>query len=427
MSVFSLGTAATDVLFLEYIMPGLNIQLREHSPLYDRFKTDTSHMAGKYAIFKCLTAAPTSARPSSSSTLPTAKQGSYAEFLIYMKRGLYAQLQFDGLALACSKGDKAAIMDVLKSELEAISIYIARKLNRQFWGDGSGRLAQLYAAVSNSTTAYVDGPLFAQDANGYTAASNYLDVGQEIDIYDTSGNLEAEGVTISAISATGTAYDTLTLSEAVTVSSDSYIFDHDTYAAAQAAGTGVPMGLSGIIEASDPYTGITATSFQNVDRDTYAWARAIEVDMGSAAVTTTKMLQTIMTAERFGRVKVIITNEHIWRALSDILEANQAAKPEEAQWFGTTGISFYGGRKGKIPIIYDSDCPDNTMVFLDDSYLQVYAPAKNGMTWMRGTNGILSMVAGKDEWAASLVYYYNFGTNKPQALAKLYGVKHAAA
>jgi hypothetical protein len=426
MSVFQMGTVATDKLFLEFVMPGLNIEIRDHSTLYDRFKTDTSHVVGKYAIFKCLTASPASARPSSSSTLPTAKQGTYEEFTIYMKRGMYAQLQFDGLALACSKG-KGAVMDVLKAEMQGMSIYIARKLNRQFWGNGSGQLARLSAAISNSVTGYVDGPYHGQDAAGYTDPSTYLDAGQEVDIYDTSGNLEAEGVTISTIAAGGAGTDTLTFATAVTASDNALIFDHDTYAASQAAGTGVPMGINGIVEASDPYTGITETSFQGVDRDTKAWARAIEVSMGSAAITNTKMLQTIMQAERFGSVKVGITNEIIWRALYEIYEGSLAAKPEPALWGGTTGISFYGGRKGAIPIIYDSDCPDNNMYFLDDSVLQVYAPMQNGMTWLPGDNGILTRVQGKDECVASLVWYYNFGTNKPQALAKLYAIKHAAS
>jgi len=426
MSVFSMGTAATDKLFLEYIMPGLNIEIREHSTLYDRFKTDVDHVQGKYAVFKCLTASPKSARPSSSSTLPTAKQGTYDEFLLYMKRGMYAQLQFDGLALACSKG-KGAVKDVLQAEMQGLMIHIARKMNRQFWGDGSGRLAQLSAAISNSVTGYVDGPKFGQDANGYTNPSNYLDAGGEYDIYSSAGVLEAEGVEISAISLGGAGTDTLTFDSAITATDDAWIFDHDTFASSQAAGTGVPMGLDGIIEASDPYTGISETSFQNIDRDTYDWARAYELSMGGVAITNVKILQTVMEQERFGRCKAAITNEMIWRALYEIYEASIQAKPEPAFWGGTTGISFYGGRKGSFPIIYDSDCPDNNMYFLDDDYLQVYAPQQNGMMWLPGDNGILTRVSGKDEWVASLIFYYNFGTNRPKALAKLYSIKHASA
>lgn len=432
MSVFSMGTSATDKLFLEFVMPGFHVQIKEHSKLYDRFKTDTTHVVGKYAVFKCLTASPKSARPSSSSTLPTAKQGTYDEFIIYMKRGMYAQLQFDGLALACSKG-KGAVMDVLKAEMEGMSIQIARKLNRQYWGDGSGRLAHLNAAISNSTTAVVDGdatdgPWFGLDSAGYTDPANYLDVGGEYDIYTSAGVLQAEGVTITAIASPSSGTTSLTLDAAVTADDAGFFFDHDTYAASQAAGTGVPMGLRGIVEASDPDTGITETSFQNIDRDTYAWARAQEVDMGSIAVTNSKILETIMAIEKFGKVKVIITNELIWRAIFEQWEGTIGLKPEPALWGGTTGLSFYGGKAGKLPVIYDSDCPDNTMMCLDDDFLQVYSPyEKSGMTWLPGDNGILTRVAGKDEWVASLVHYYNFGSNKPQALGKLYGVKHAAA
>jgi len=426
MAVFTMGQAATDKLFLEFILPGLHEEIYENSKLYGRFKNDISHVLGKYAVFKCLTKAPTSARPSSSTTLPTAKQGTYDEFVIYMKRGMYAQLQFDGLALACSKG-KGAVMDILKAELQGITTYIANKLNRLFWGDGSGRLAQLSAAVSNSTTVTIDGPKFGQDSNDYTNPSNYLDEGQVVDIYDGSGNLEAEGVEISSISKGGSGTDTLTMAEAITASDDSYIFDHDTYASSQAAGTGVPMGLDGIISTTNPYTGITQTNFQGVSRSTYAWARAQSKSCSNLPLSNRKMLEVIQDCERYGRIKAIFTNQKIWNAYFEILEADKTLPNEKAFWGGLEGISFYGGRAGKIPVLYDTDCPDNTVYFLDDSVLYTFSPVPNGMTWIPGDNGILSRVQGKDEWVASLVWYYNFGCNKPQALGRLTSVKHAAA
>jgi len=217
------------------------------------------------------------------------------------------------------------------------------------------------------------------------------------------------------------------LAEDVTCSNDAYLFDHDTYATSQAAGTGVPQGLEGIINTADPYTGINQTSFQNVDRDTEVWARAQAVDMGSLALTNVKILETIQKAEKFGKVSAIFTNEIIWRAYYEQLEADKTMPNEPAFWGGTSGISFYGGKKGRLPIMADTDCPDNKMIFFSDEYLQVYSPIKNGMTWIRGDNGILTRVAGKDEWTAQLVWYYNFGSPKPQAMSYLYNIKHASS
>jgi hypothetical protein len=427
MSVFQLGTTATDKLFLEYILPGLNVEIRENTTVYDRFKTNSEAVLGKYAIFKCLTGAPKSVRPSSSSTLPTAQQGTYSEFIIYMKRGMYATLQFDRLASACGKG-KGAVMDIVKSEVKAIAIQMANKSNRQIWGDGSGRLAQLSAAVSNSTTAYINGPLFGQDSNGYTNPSNYLDEGQLIDVYNSStGALEAEEIEISTITVGGAGTDTLLLASAITASDDAYLFDHDTYAASQAAGTGVPMGLRGICDTSNPYTGITQTYFQNVNRSANTWAQAQVVDMGSLAITNAKILELIMKCERYGRIDVLITNDIIWRAYYQILETDKTMPNEQAYWGGTTGLAFYGGRAGKIPIIYDTDCPDGDLYALDEDLLEVYAPTQNGLTWIPGENGILTRVQGKDEHTAALVHYNNFGTPKPQAQGRLKSIKHAAS
>lgn len=426
MAVFGMGQAATDKLFLEYILPGINIEVRENTVLYDRFDTDTEHCVGKYALFKCFTKTPTSARPSSSTSLPTAKQGTYDEFKLYMKRGMYAQLQFDGLALACANG-KGAVMDLLKAETQGIMIYISNYLNRQFWNDGSGRLAQLNAASANSTTVSIDHPFFGKDSSEYTTADSYLTEGMSVDIYDTSGNLEAEDVEISTITDDSDGTSTLTMAEAVTASNNSWILDHDTYASSQAAGTGVPQGLYGIIATTDPYVGITQVDFQNVDRDTNTWARAYVQAHGSAAITNVAILKAIQKVERYGRVSAILTNGAIFRAYFEILEADKTLPNEPAMWGGTSGLTFYGGKKGKSPIIMDDDCPDNRIYVFDESMLAVYAPIKNGLTWLPGDNGILTRVQGKDEWVASLVWYYNFGTVKPLALGVISGVKHASA
>ena len=428
MSVFQLGTDTTDKLFYEYIMPGLNIEIRENTVLYDRFKTDTEHVVGKYAVFKCMSKTPMSARPSSSSTMPTAKQGTYQEFVLYMKRGMYASLQFDGLALACGKGSKAAIMDILRAEIKGIEIHMSNKLNQQFWGDGSGRMARLYGAVSNSTTAYVDGALFGQDSNDYTNPAMYLYEGKTYDFYSSAGALEAEDIEITTIVDGGDGTATLTLGEAITASDNGFIFEHDTYAASQAAGTGVPQGIHGIIDDADPYTGITQCDFQGIDRATYAWACSQVVDMGSLAVTDKKMLETCQLVERFGRVKVILTNNIIWNSYFEIAAADRTLPSAKKLWGGLTGLTFYGGRTGEIPIIYDTDCPDNKMYFIDDSYIQVYAPVKNGMNWIPGDSGkVLTRVQGKDEFTANMVFYYNLGSEKPQALGLLDNVKHASS
>ena len=428
MSVFNLSASATIKLFNEFILPGVNTEVRENTTLYDRWgDTDTEHMVGKYALFKALIATPKSARASNTSTFPKAKQGTYDEFRLFMKRGMYATLQFDGLAMACSKG-KGAVINVLEEEVMAIGIQIANKLNRQFWGDGSGRLAQLSAASSNSTTVVVDGPLFGQDSNFYTDPANYMDEGMGVEIYDTSGNQEAADVAIETITDNGDGTATLVMDTAVTASNNSWIFDEDTYASSQAVGLGVPMGISGIISASDPYTGITETSFQNIDRDTNKWARAQEVDQGSTAITNIKILELIHKIERFGRAKAIFTNDVIYRAYYEILETDKTMPNEKAYWGGLEGLAFYGGKKGKIPIMYDTDCPDNEFYIFDDQHLNVYSPTKMGMQWLPADTGsILTRVQGKDESSANLLWYYNFGCPKPQSQGRLKNVKHASA
>lgn len=440
MAVAQLSTTSLNKLFLEYIKPGLEKQFYLNTTVYDRFKGHVETGLGKYAVVKVLTANAKSARPSSSSTFPTAQQESYSEFLVYAKRGMYASLQFDGLALACGKG-AGAVKDLVKSGTESIVDHISHKLNKQYWGDGSGRLAILAAAVSNSTTATVDGDttnwgLFGIDSNGYTAPSRYLFEGQTVDVYNSSGVLEAEDVEISTLSEGGAGTDTLTMASAITCSANSFMFDHDTYASTEAAGTGVPMGLIGIISSSNPYIGITASSaFQGVNRSTYSWAQAQVFNMGSAitspaVLTTSKILEVIQKCERYGTINVIITNDVVWRALFELWEADKTMPNpnDRIYWGGTSGLTFYAGKKKAIPIIFDEDCPDGKMFFIDDSSIKVVSPDKSGLDWLPGDNGnILMRVQGKDEFVANLRSYYNLSTNKPKANGLLRYIKHASS
>ena len=437
MSVAQLSTTGLNKLFLEYIKPGLEIALYENTSVYDRFKTNTEDVKGKYGITKVLTSTPKSFRASSSSTFPTAKQGYYNEFVYYMKRGAYGSLQFDGLAMACGRG-AGAVKELVKAEMDALMLYIPSKLNKQFWGDGSGRLAILSAGPAASTTVTVDGDTtnwgrFGIDSNEYTNPSQYLFEGMSVDIYSSAGVLEASDVEISSIALGGAGTDTLTMGTAVTASANSFIFDHDTYAASEAAGTGVPMGLYGICESANPYIGITASSaFQGANRTTAAWATAQMFNMGTAigspaVITDKQILKVIQKVERYGAIDAIMTNDSIWRALFEILKADKTMPNDPGYWGGLTGMKFYAGKSKAIPIVYDEDCPDGRVYFWGKDAVQITAPDKAGLDWLPGDNGnILSRVQGKDEFAANMRWYYNMTARKPRNIGVLRYVKHSS-
>ncbi len=427
MSVMMVGTAQYNDLFLEYIKPGLHRQFISNTVIYDRFKTDVESCLGEYGVMKLATKSSKSARPSSSPTFPTALQGTYDEFIFYMKRGMYATLQFDGLTLAVGKDD-GVVADIVATETDGQAMYISNRLNRQFWGNGSGVLAVLNASSSNSTSVSIDSAIFGLDSNEYTDPSNYLEEGMRIDIRNgTSGALEAEDVLISTISDDEDGTATLTMAAGVTCSNNAVIMDHDTYATTEAAGTGVPMGLLGIISTSNQTVGITDLSaFQNVNRSSNAWAQAQSFDMGSIAIEDETVIKMVMKQEKYGRVKALICNGVIYRKWGTILKGDSSMVNETMLWGGNEGIVFYGGRKGKIPIIWDDDAPDNTVFSLDDAHILISAPNRMGMDFVQYPGGILHYVQGKDELVANLKWYYNMTTDQPKALAKLVNVKHAA-
>lgn len=437
MATTSLSTSGLDKFFLEYVQPGLEKGYYINSKLYDRFKTDTDTCLGKYGIAKVISGTPTSFRASNTTEYPTPNSSTVREFKFYMKR-IYGQLQFDGLAIACGKGE-GAVKELVKGEVAALMDYAPRKMNKIYWGDGSGRLA-IVKTGATSTSMTLDGDttnwgLFGIDANGYTDPGQYLFENMNIDIYPaTPGSVESTENTITALSNDGAGTNTATITSA-TFTENAFVYDHDTYATSEAAGTGVPMGIAGIVDDSNGYVGSTAMSYwQGIDRTAagYSWANAQVFNMGSAitspaVVTEAKMLEVVQKVENYGKVSVIITNPIIWRALFEILKADKTMPNDPGYWGGLTGMKFYAGRSTGVPIVWDEDCPDGRMYFLDDSTIIISAPVKNGLTWETGSSGhILSKIDNKDEYVANLKFYYNMTCVKPKANGLLQFVKHSA-
>jgi hypothetical protein len=434
MATTSLSTTGMDKLFLDYILPGLEKQYYQNTTVYGRFKTQTETCLGKYGTIKVMTGGAQSIGPRSTTTWPTALSGGYNEFRFYMKRGMYASLLFDGLAVACGKGS-GAVKELVKNEIEGITDSMSRRLNRMFWGDGSGRLAQVETGATSATLT-LDSPIFGKDSNYYTNPAQYLDEGMALDVYpNTPGSIEVTAIVASGLTDDGDGTGSLTLASSQTFSTDAWLYSPNSYATTEAAGTGVPMGLAGIISASNPYVGSTpAGAFQYVSRATAAnaWACAQVFNMGGGTsttqtvVTTEKMMEVVQKVERYGTINVIITNPVIWRKLGHILVADRTLPNEKAMWGGFTGITFYGGKTKAIPIIFDEDCPDSKMFFIDDSKIVISSPEKGGMQWVPGTDGhVLRMLESADEYAAHLKWYYNMTTNQPKALGLLQYVKHS--
>jgi hypothetical protein len=113
--------------------------------------------------------------------------------------------------------------------------------------------------------------------------------------------------------------------------------------------------------------------------------------------------------------------------LFEILKADKTMPNDPGYWGGLTGMKFYGGKSNGIPIVWDEDCPDGRMYFLDDSTIKISAPVKNGFTFEPGSSGhILTKREDYDVYTANLKFYYNMTCSKPRANGLLQYVKHAS-
>jgi hypothetical protein len=111
-------------------------------------------------------------------------QQGYAAAQIGLKFG-YGRLRVSGQLMDLAETNEQAFVNALDEEVEGLKSDVLKDCNRIFYGDGTGALAVLTAnATANTATAQ---------------STQYLEVGQVIDIVSTAGAVRGANRTITAI------------------------------------------------------------------------------------------------------------------------------------------------------------------------------------------------------------------------------------
>lgn len=314
-------------------------------------------------------------------TLPIAGNQQYKEVIV-PQRYIYSTIEITGPTIKAAKSDAGAFVRAVDSEMKGSAKDFKRQLNRMFWGDGSGILSA--AGVTTASTTVV------------VASTKYIRVGQTIDILTAAtGAVIANGVAVLTVpSATS-----FTVAVAVTTAATDAVYLHGSRNIEV-------MGLQGICS--------TTKIVQGLDPATNAfWAASVLANAGTARAITEALMQTAMdTTETAsdGTVKAILTSFGVRRAYQALLTTNR-------RYVATTDLTLKGGKKALdyngLPLIADKDAPTGKMFFLDTDYLKVYQ--LSDIDWMQEDGAILSRVAGKDAYGATLYRYLELGCSSRNA------------
>lgn len=316
------------------------------------------------------------------------------------------------LVIKATRSKEGAVESLLTQQAETLADDYAKAVNRQYYSDGVGVVAQLNGSISGT-------------AFSVKTPNSSLDDGRSIDWYGTvngdispvkfiqPGNILGIGTgaaataKVAAISG-GTAVF-LTTSAANNADDAIYIVDGDGLG----AGTSEIQGVRAALSSS------TGTStYAGIARSVAGWTP--QLGTSAAALTLSEMTDKYLAALEFSKMSdrfVILMNRTLYSKYSKILTAMRRTVNETELIGGFSGLEFVAGR-GKVGVFLDFDVPDGEVEIINlDTWISCEV---DPMEWLEdpGTGSLVRRV-DKITYQATMVWYTNLMCLAPGANARL--------
>jgi hypothetical protein len=363
-------------------------QLQEEAVGYKRIESSSegieSQVGGKYVTF------PIRVRRNQGigyrnelEQLQAGGQQGYASVRVPLSYG-YGRTRLSGQVIELAKTNYQAFANAMELEMDGLKNDLAKDTNRIFYGDGNGTLATVTADAANSVT---------------VASTQYLEVGQQIDIVTTAGVVHAANRQITAINK----------------STGVVTYDGADAAASTAAGDIIvrtgnfnrePNGLLSIVTS-------TGALFNVDPANEPSWAAIVDANGGVNRALSEGLMINNVDAVRVngGKTSLLLTGLGVRRAYFNLL-SQQRRYPSTTEFEGGfRGLAFSAGRE--IPVIEDPDAPPNTMYGLDESTLKIYRDEP--WSWMDRDGSVWKWVHDYDAYEAIIHQYWELGVNRRNA------------
>lgn len=268
-----------------------------------------------------------------------------------------------------SQGDKLAVENALDFQMRTIKTDFVKALNRQYFSDGVGVLAQVptSGSVGAGTLAviYPDSNLddTRGDYSGWFGPINYdikptkyFTVGQAVGI----GTAAADVGTITAVTG-GTAQGTLVVTGAPAINNADavYLVDGDE----DAAGTSEIQGVRAALPAGTSATTYAGLTIANYD----VWSAQIFGTASNAALSINDMDVVYMSAYEFaqeGDRYAWFMNKTLYTKYGELLTALRRTVNQTELVSGWTGLKYEAGM-GDVGVYLSYDTPDGEAVLLN--------------------------------------------------------------
>lgn len=380
---------------------GINNQLNEERVTMKRIEqtaegTGSDAVGGKYVVFPVRTSRNhgISYRDENTQLAPAGRQGlkSATEQLKYG----YGRVRLTGQLIELADSNRQAFASAMDVEMDGLKDDLARDENRIAYGHldasiASGILAKV-TANSTGTSITVD-------------STQYIEEGMVIDI-TAAGTPVSGGTGVTVTGVTSATVFTVSASVAGTVIGN-YVSRTGDY-------NKEPHGLNRIVDSSGALHGLDPAT-------TPSWASYED----STTTTLSELAMIAVTDEmrRRGGSKptVIFASFGARRAYFNLMTSLRRYN-EPKQWTGgLVGLAFNYGTE--IPVVEDRDTPAKHMFFIDEKQLKIWRDKP--WSWEDRDGNVLKWVTDYDAFEALMKQYWQLGTHKRNAHAKMTNITEA--
>lgn len=317
--------------------------------------------------------------------LPKAHGNNYLQFVSSLKN-LFGQIEISDKAIRASANDKGAFTDLLNAELDGLLKASKFNLGRMLYGDGTGKLAEIYDVESGSNEVEV------------TDTRNFVP-GLAVDIYNGASAIGTDII----VESVDYENDTITLS---------------SVPSSAATGNGIYVqgsrdkeitGLAAIFD--------TTKTLYGVDRSTSPLLKPYSKGtVGAIDETTIQEAIDFLETRAGSTIDFIAVDDVTKYAYMDYMSQYKRNIDVMNLEGGFRTMSFNG-----IPLVYDRFVPNGTMYLLDTSVFHLHRLCD--WRFLETENGnVLRQNQGYPTYTATLVKYCELMCDRPNGQGRLSGI-----
>ncbi len=393
-------TFASDALKLVY--GDIHEQLRDKNPALEFIEASSQHITqnGKEVIFDTHIGRNNGIGARGiREKLPTAGAQKYKQAHLYLKN-LYGAIEVDGQLFEQAADNYNSFINVVDNEIKGLKKDLSRDLNRQIYGDGTGKLGVVKTANTADTTVEFDDVHWIEP--GMVVA--LLDGTDLVDGTPTVKVAEVEVVAVNETTNIVTFGANVTAAVGdiiVRASNTAHSFNKEL------------TGLGKIVDAGDSLHGIDGAT---VD----VWNSTIKTlgTVGTPGTLTELNLINLVQSvdKKGGDVDVFLASPGVYNAYWNLLQGLRQFTNGAALTGGQRSFTFEALGK-PIKFVSDYAAPKGTLYALSSK--EIVINRKRDWAWMDRDGSMWSRVADTDAYEARLYQYSEIGTYRRNAHAKL--------